>query len=92
MFTVKTEDIYLSAGMDAVVLLKTMEFGICCFGPMAAVCMLVCVLPTAFASYVTVLTFGITGCSLISSNLDDLNLAVMNQDSSESGRFPYESS
>jgi hypothetical protein len=41
LFT-RTEDIYLSAGMDVVVLLKTIEFGIQFFVPLAFICLTVC--------------------------------------------------
>ena len=39
---IRTEDIYLAAGLDAVVMLKTIEFGVQLFVPMAVVCLAVC--------------------------------------------------
>ena len=42
---IRTEDIYLAAGLDAVVMLKTIEFGVQLFVPMAVVCLAVCAPP-----------------------------------------------
>lgn len=49
MLFIRTEDIYLSAGLDAVVLLKTVEFGIQFFVPVALVCVFVCTLHSQMA-------------------------------------------
>lgn len=46
---VRTEDIYLAAGLDAVVMLKTIEYGVQLFVPMAVVCLAVCALPACLS-------------------------------------------
>jgi Late exocytosis, associated with Golgi transport len=48
---VRTEDIYLSAGLDAVVLLKTIEYGVQLFTPMALICLAVCAFLIASPGY-----------------------------------------
>jgi Late exocytosis, associated with Golgi transport len=42
-----TEDIFHAAGFDAVVMLKTIEFGVQLFTPMALIALAVCALPLA---------------------------------------------
>lgn len=42
---IRTEDIYLAAGLDAVVMLKTIEYGVQLFVPLAVVCLAVCTPP-----------------------------------------------
>lgn len=41
VLTIRTEDIYLAAGLDAVVMLKTIEYGVQLFVPLAVVCLAV---------------------------------------------------
>ena len=41
MLYVTTEDIFIAAGFDAVIMLKTIEFGVQLFGPLAIVCLLI---------------------------------------------------
>lgn len=38
----RTEDIYLAAGLDAVVMLKTIEYGVQIFTPMAMLSLAIC--------------------------------------------------
>lgn len=38
---VTTEDIFIAAGFDAVIMLKTIEFGVQLFGPLAIVCLVI---------------------------------------------------
>jgi hypothetical protein len=47
VLSVRTEDIYLAAGLDAVVMLKTIEYGVQLFVPIAVVCLAVCTPHTA---------------------------------------------
>lgn len=41
VFITRTDDIYVAAGLDAVVLLKTIEFGVQLFTPMAVLCLVI---------------------------------------------------
>jgi hypothetical protein len=47
VLSIRTEDIYLAAGLDAVVMLKTIEYGVQLFVPIAVVCLAVCTPRTA---------------------------------------------
>lgn len=41
MLLLTTEDIFIAAGFDAVIMLKTIEFGVQLFGPIAIICLVV---------------------------------------------------
>jgi hypothetical protein len=56
VLSVRTEDIYLAAGLDAVVMLKTIEYGVQLFVPLAAVCLAVRTI-LALIDYSTHLSF-----------------------------------
>jgi hypothetical protein len=42
---VTTEDIFIAAGFDAVIMLKTIEIGVQLFGPIAIIALIICALP-----------------------------------------------